>query len=221
MSFLVLGFKMDQLIDLILICSCLWIFCWNSCLKEVTSYSALIWFWNYDIYIYIIDILWVHASHVQVLHIVYILHVQWKLFLSPYFLFFTTMQTLLGYFRFAVESTPCLFGLYPRVATRSEISISESFLCYDWCIGSCSIMPKTPQNTRAVLWIRVRFLIWFRLSFALPIVCSCHGWFSSAIPWIILWILYTHDHPWDHHHLGVPFHSGNARFRDPVETKPG
>ena len=162
------------------ICSCMWSFCWNTCLKEVTSYLVLIWLRNYDrfsLYIYIIDILCLHApSYVQVLHSVYVIHVQWELFffqLYIFFLFFTTMQTLPGCFGFAVGSTPCVFSLYPHVATRSEISIIESFPCWLMHWFMFHHAPNS-QNTRAVLWIRVRFLIWFRLSFALPIVCSCH-----------------------------------------------
>lgn len=93
---------MDQLVDLMLICSCMWNFCWNTCLKEVISYLVLIWLWNYDriyLYIYIIDILCLHApSYVQVLHIVYVIHVQWKLFWSPYFFVFHYRADFAGVF---------------------------------------------------------------------------------------------------------------------------
>lgn len=105
------------------------------------------------------------------------------------FLFFTTVQTLLGYFRFAVESTPCLFRLHPRVATRSEISISESFPCYGWCIGSSSIMPKTLKAQEQCSELEWDF--WFDLGFHLrslsfvPAIDNFHQQFLD-----ILWILY-------------------------------
>ena len=166
------------------ICSCMWSFCWNTCLKEVTSYLVLIWLRNYDrfsLYIYICiyyryivpTCTIICTSTAQCLR--YTCAVGVVFFqLYIFFLFFTTMQTLPGCFGFAVESTPCVFSLYPHVATRSEISIIESFPCWlmHWFMFHHA---QNSQNTRAVLWIRVRVLIWFRLSFALPIVCSCHG----------------------------------------------
>ena len=159
MSFLFLGFKMDQSIDLILICSCLWIFVGIRVLKK----WLVTWHW-YDsetmIYIYYRYIV---TTCITCTSTAYCLHYTCA----------ATMQTLPGCFGFAVESTPCLFRLYPRVATRSEISISESFPCWLMHWFMFHHAPNS-QNTRAVLWIRVRFLIWFRLSFALPIVCSCH-----------------------------------------------
>ena len=141
---------MDQLVDLMSICSCMWIFGWNTCLKEVTSYLVLIWLWNYDIYYrYIVTTCITCTSTAHCLH----------------YTCAATMQTLPGCFGFAVESTPCLFRLYPRVATRSEISISESFPCYGWCIGSSSIMPKTLKTQEQCSELEWDF--WFVLGFHL------------------------------------------------------